>query len=195
MNPKNPAATLGTRLDRFDASHALDRGKPGWYEAIWYLVKCGFFLSALPWPTKFKCMLLRCFGAKVGTGVNIKPRVNIHFPWKLELGDWCWIGEEVFILNFEPVSIGAHACISQRAFLCCGNHDFRDPAFSFRNAPITVGEGAWVGAQCFVGPGVKISEHAIVTAGSVVTSHLPAATICSGNPCLPVKARWKEEVV
>lgn len=189
----NPAATLGTRLDQFDATQGLDRGRPGWCEAIWYLVKCGFFLSPLPWPTKFKCMLLRLFGAKVGQGVNIKPRVNIHLPWKLELGDWCWIGEEAFILNFEPVKIGAHACVSQRVFLCTGNHDYRDPAFPFRNQPITVGDGAWVGAQVFVAPGVTVGDHAIVTAGSVVTNDLPGSMICRGNPCTPVKPRWKQE--
>ncbi|RYZ22406.1 MAG: colanic acid biosynthesis acetyltransferase WcaF, partial [Sphingobacteriales bacterium] len=41
-----------------------------------------FFLSALPFPYRFKAWLLRMFGAKIGRGVIIKPRVNIHFPWK-----------------------------------------------------------------------------------------------------------------
>ncbi len=182
---------LRTRLDKFDASAGLDRGRGKGQEAIWYLIKCFFFLSPLPWPGSLKCALLRFFGAKVGQGVNIKPRVNIHFPWKLELGDHCWLGEEVFILNFEPVRIGSHACVSQRAFLCGGNHDFRDEAFSYRNAPITVGDGAWIGAQCFVGPGVTVGTQAVVTAGSIVTSDLPADMICSGNPCKPAKARWK----
>lgn len=184
---------LATRLDQFDATKGLDRGRPGWCEAIWYLVKCAFFLSPLPWPTKLKCAILRFFGAKVGVGVNIKPRVNIHLPWKLELGDWCWVGEEAFILNFEPVRIGAHACVSQRVFLCTGNHDYREPSFPFRNQPITVGDGAWVGAQVFVGPGVTVGDHTIVTAGSVVTQDLPVSMICRGNPCSPVKPRWKEE--
>lgn len=179
------------RLKDFDSGKGLDRGKPGWYEAIWYLAKCFFFLSPLPWPSKFKCSLLRFFGAKVGEGVNIKPRVNIHFPWKLELGDHSWLGEEVFILNFEPIRVGANACVSQRAFLCGGNHDFRDVAFSFRNAPISIGEGAWVGAQVFVGPGVTIGNHAVITAGSVVTKDLPEEMICGGNPCRVVKPRWK----
>ncbi len=159
---------------------------------LWYLAKCVFFLSPLPWPTRLKCFILRCFGAKVGVGVNIKPRVNIHFPWKLELGDWCWIGEEVFILNFEPVRIGAHACLSQRAFLCGGNHDFRDIAFSFRNGPITVGDGAWIGAQVFVGPGVVVGSNAVVTVGSIVTKSLKGNRIYSGNPIQDVGIRWRE---
>ena len=159
-------------------------------EAAWYLVKCLFFLSPLPWPQGLKRGLLKGFGAKIGRGVVIKPRVNIHFPWKLTVGDHSWIGEEVFILNFEPVTLGAHVCVSQRAFLCAGNHDFRDPAFAYRNAPIRIGEGAWIGAQCFVGPGTEIGEMAVAAAGSIVTANLPAGWICRGNPCRPFKERW-----
>jgi putative colanic acid biosynthesis acetyltransferase WcaF len=183
------------RLDLFDAEKGLERGRSKACEAIWYLTKMLIFLSPVPWPSGMKCRLLRFFGAQVGTGVVFKPRVNIHFPWKLELGDHCWIGEEVFILNFEPIEIAAHACVSQRAFICGGNHDFRDPAFSFKNAPITIEEGAWVGAQSFVGPGVTVGNHAVVTAGSIVTKDLPAGMICSGNPCVPIKKRWKEEAI
>lgn len=180
----------GTRLDQFDATRGLVRGRAKIVEAVWYLVKCAFFLSALPWPSRFKCGLLRWFGAKVGKGVNIKPRVNIHFPWKLELGDWCWLGEEVFILNFEQVKIGAHACVSQRAFLCGGNHDYKDPSFAFRNQPISIGQGAWVGASVFVAPGVHVGDFAVIAAGSVVTRDMPERMVCSGNPCTPQRQRW-----
>lgn len=182
------------RLDLFDATRNLDRGRPAWFEAVWYLVKIVFFLSPLPWPSSLKRALLRAFGAKIGPGVVIKPRVNIHFPWRLEVGAHSWIGEEVFILNLEAVQIGNHACISQRAFLCTGNHDFRDERFSFTSAAIYVGDGAWVGAAVFVAPGVVIGEEAVVTAGSVVLKSLPAGMVCSGNPALPGPPRWKNSV-
>jgi putative colanic acid biosynthesis acetyltransferase WcaF len=181
------------RNDLFDPSRGLDRGRSRMVEAAWYLVKCVFFLSPLPWPASWRVALLRAFGATMGDGVYIKPRVNIHFPWKLRVGDHAWIGEEAFILNFEPVAIGAHTCISQRAFLCTGNHDFRDPAMSYRNKSITIGDGVWVGAQCFVGPGVIIETDAVATAGSIVLSNLPAGMICSGNPCAARTSRWKNE--
>lgn len=181
------------RNDLFDPSNGLVRGRPFAVEAIWYLAKCLFFLTPLPVPSRFKCAVLRWFGASVGRGVIIKPRVNIHFPWKLAIGDFAWIGEEVFILNFEPVSLGAHCCISQRVFLCAGNHDYRRPEMPYRNEPITVAEGAWVGAQVFVAPGVVIGTDAVVTAGSVVTRSQPRGMVCGGNPCAPLKPRWPEE--
>jgi len=180
------------RNDLFDPGRGLVRGRARAWEALWYLTKCVFFLSALPWPSAWKRAVLRAFGAKIGRGVCIKPRVNIHLPWKLVIGDYAWIGEEVFILNFERVEIGAHCCISQRAFLCTGNHDYRDPAMTYRNAPITIGAGAWVGAQVFVAAGITIGEDAVATAGSIVVANLPPAMICSGNPCVPRKPRWQD---
>lgn len=183
------------RLDLFDATRNLDRGRPTWFEAVWYLIKIVFFLSALPWPSALKRALLRFFGAKIGAGVVIKPRVNIHFPWRLEIGAHSWIGEEVFILNFDPVRIGSHACVSQRVFFCTGNHDFRDERFSFRSAQISIGDGAWVGASVFVGPGVDIGEEAVVSAGSVALKNLPSGMVCSGNPAEPRSKRWREDSV
>ncbi len=179
------------RNDLFDPRHGLDRGRSRLAELAWYGCKCLFFLPAFPWPSGWRCRWLRLFGAEIGQGVVIKPRVNIHLPWKLSVGDHAWIGEEVFILNFEPVRIGAHACISQRAFLCTGNHDYREVAMPYRNRPVTIGDGAWVGAQAFVGPGVTLGDEAVAAAGSVVTHSLPAAMVCAGNPCRPVKPRWK----
>jgi len=178
------------RNDLFDSSRGLDRARPLAVEAAWYLCKCLFFLTPLPVPSRFKRGMLRMFGARVGQGVVIKPRVNIHFPWKLAIGDFAWIGEEVFILNFEPITIGAHSCVSQRAFLCAGNHDYRQPEMPYRNQPIAIGDGAWVGAQVFVAAGVTIGEETVVTAGSIVTKNQPAGMVCAGNPCVPIRPRW-----
>ena len=181
------------RNDLFDPTDGLDRGRPKWFEAIWYLAKCFLFLTPFPVPSALKRSVLRFFGARIGRGVVIKPRVNIHLPWKLTVGDFSWIGEEALILNFEPVTIGAHCCISQRAFLCTGNHDYRKPAMPYRNRPVTVEDGGWVGAQAFVAPGVTIRNEAVILAGSVVTTDPPPRTVCGGNPCTPLRPRWPRQ--
>ena len=183
--------TSKVRLKDFDPALGLDRESARIKEVIWYLIKMFFFLSAFPYPSALKVRLLNLFGAKVGRRVTIKPRVNVHMPWKLEIGDDVWIGEEVFILNFERVCIGSNVSVSQRAFLCCGNHDFRIPSMPYRNAPITLGDGCWVGASCFVGPGVTIGTDAVIAAGSVVTSSLSANGVYSGNPAVLKDSRWK----
>jgi putative colanic acid biosynthesis acetyltransferase WcaF len=178
------------RLDQFVALEGLDRGKPRIVEMLWYVVKMVFFLSAFPWPSSLKASLLRLFGAKIGQGVLLKPRVNIHMPWKLVIGDHCWIGEEVFLLNLEPIIIGSHVCISQRAFICTGNHNYKLPQMPFMGAAISITDGAWIGAQAFVGPGVTIGIDAVITAGSVLTSNAEAAMITGGNPAIAIKKRW-----
>lgn len=181
------------RLNEFDPTIGLDRGAGKLKEISWYLVKMIFFLTAFPFPGYVKIFLLRGFGAKVGENVIIKPRVNIHFPWKLEIGNNAWIGEEVFILNFEKLIIGNNVCISQRAFLCGGNHDFRNPSMPFRNGPITLQDGCWIGANCFIGPNVTVGVDSVVTVGSVITSNVEENLIC--KYCTPnfKKIRWKKE--
>jgi putative colanic acid biosynthesis acetyltransferase WcaF len=179
------------RLKDFDASIGLDRGASKLKEMCWYFVKVLFFLSAFPCPRSFKIFLLRLFGAKIGQGVVIKPRVNIHFPWKLEIENHVWIGEEVFILNFEKVIIESNVCISQRAFLCGGNHDYKDPTMPYRNGPITLKEGSWIGANCFIGPHVTIGVDTVVTVGSVVTSNVDSHIVCRIMPAEFKKKRWK----
>jgi putative colanic acid biosynthesis acetyltransferase WcaF len=157
---------------------------------LWYLLKCLFFLSAMPWPSSFKSWLLRCFGAEIGQRVYWKPRINIHIPWKLKVGDFTWVGEEVSIINFAPVAIGAHCCLSQRSFLCSGNHDYRSLDMQYRHAPITLEDGVWVGAGAFVGPGVTVGTDAVVTAMSLVNRSLPGGLVYAGNPCALVRRRW-----
>jgi putative colanic acid biosynthesis acetyltransferase WcaF len=188
--PASREQILRVRNDLFDARLGLDRGRPFWIEACWYLCKCLLFLTPLPVPSSIKRSVLRSFGARIGKGVVIKPRVNIHFPWKLAVGDHTWIGEEVFLLNFEAITIGDQCCISQRAFLCTGNHDYRQPSMPYRNQPITVEDGAWVGAQVFVSPGVTIGSEAVIAAGSVVSKNQPPGAVCAGNPCAATRSRW-----
>lgn len=178
------------RQDLFDNTVGYVRGRPFWVMGLWQVAKSFFFITGFPWPSGLKCYLLRVFGAKIGRGVIIKPRVSIHLPWKLTLHDWSLLGEEAYILNMEPVEIGAHACVSQRAFLCTGNHDYKKPTVPYRNRPIFIGSGAWVGASVFVAPGVNVGSECVISACSVVMGDLPAAMVCGGNPCVPIKARW-----
>jgi putative colanic acid biosynthesis acetyltransferase WcaF len=180
-----------TRLDEFNASVGFNRGRPVFVFASWWLFKCLFFSTSLPWPSSLRVGILRLFGAQLGCGVVIKPRVNIHFPWRLVLGDFVWLGEEVNIFNFEQVKIGSNACISQQVFLCAAGHDYRDPSFSYRNAPVSIGNGVWLQARVFVCPGVSVGDEVVVTACSFVKNDLPANRVCTGNPAVPQGLRWR----
>lgn len=175
-------------LSRFD-NHSFDRGATRSFEILWWLVRACVFQSRLPWPSGIKVRLLRLFGARIGTGVVIRSRVNISFPWRLSVGDHTWVGDEVSILSLADVSIGSSVCISQRAFLCTGSHDYRKPTFDLITNPIHVQDSAWIGAMSFVGPGVTVGQGAVCAAGSVVVRDVPPGVIVGGNPAKPIRNR------
>jgi putative colanic acid biosynthesis acetyltransferase WcaF len=99
------------------------------------------------------------------------------------------LGEECWLLNLERIVIGNNVCISQRAFLCTGSHNYKLPTFDLIVKTITVEDGAWLGAGCWVGPGVTLGSHAVLTAGSVATKKLEPWGIYQGNPAVLVKQR------
>jgi len=174
---------------KFDPDRGFDRGRPRWIEALWVIIRAGFFMSSLPWPMSLKRRLLILFGAKIGQGFYIRPRVCIHFPWKLEVGNYCWIGDDCGLLNLEPIKIGDHVAIAHRVYLATGNHDYTDPCMSYRNRPIVIENGVWVASCAFIGPGVVIGEHAIIAAGAVVTKSVAPWKIMKGNPAVEVGTR------
>ena len=173
-------------LSRYDNSD-FRRGAPPWKEALWLLARGVFFQTFLPWPSALRVALLRRFGARVGTGVVVRANVNVSFPWRLSVGDHVWIGDDVGILSLAEVVIEGNVCISQRAYLCTGSHDYRREDFSLVTRPITVRAGSWVAAAAFIAPGVEIGAGAVVAAGSVVTENVPPDTLVRGNPATVVK--------
>jgi putative colanic acid biosynthesis acetyltransferase WcaF len=167
----------------------FDRGAGPLKEGFWTLASLFLFRLCPLKCSGLKCAVLRAFGAKVGRGVVIKPRVTITFPWKLTVGDHVWLGEESWLLNLAPIVIESHVCISQRSFLCTGNHNYKSPAFDLIVKPIQVESGAWIGAAAFVGPGVHVGNHAVLAAGSIATKNLEPFGIYHGNPAVLIKQR------
>ena len=156
---------------------------------LWHVCSLIYFESGLWLPYRLKRWMLRLFGAQVGAGVVIKPRVEIKYPWKLNVGEYAWIGEHVWIDNLDTVTIGDHACLSQGALLLTGNHDFTKPTFDLMVKPIVIEEGAWIGARAVVTQGVTVGSHALLTVGSTASSNLQPYGIYKGNPAVKVKDR------
>ena len=125
----------------------------------------------------------------MGSNVIIKPKVNIKYPWFLNIGNHVWIGEEVWIDNLTQITIGSNVCISQGAMLLTGNHDYKKSAFDLMIAEIILEDGVWIGAKSIVAPGVKCCTHSILTVGSVATKNLGPYSINQGNPAVCVNTR------
>ena len=175
-------------LRKYDQSW-FERGKPGWFILLWWLVQAiAFPLTPQPFDG-IRRSLLRLFGAKIGKGVLIRPTARFTYPWKIAIGDYSWIGDDVVFYSLDRIEIGKHCIISQKSYLCTGTHDIKDPAFGLKTAPISMGNGAWVATDCFIGQGVKIGANAVIGARSSVFKDMPPGQVCLGSPCRPCYAR------
>ena len=170
--PQHKTSGPPIKLDRYSCAW-FERGASRLKEILWIVTKCLFFLPPLPLPSSLRAALLRSFGAKIGKDPVIRSGVNISFPWRLELGDHVWIGEQVSILSLADVTIGNHVCISQQAYLCTGSHRFSSPTFDLSVRPITVHDHCWLAARSFLCPGVTIGTRSMIGAGVTVTHDVP----------------------
>ena len=176
------------RLADFDGT-TFDKGAGPLKTALWYLVNATIVRASWNPFMAIKTALLRLFGARIGKGLIIKNDVNIKSPRNLSIGDDCWIGEGCWIDNIDKVNIGSNVCVSQGAMLLTGNHDYHLTSMPYRNAPITIEDGAWVGARATVRPGVTIHTNAILTSGSVATKDRDENAIYQGVPATRVRPR------
>ncbi len=178
----------GVRLRDYDNSW-YSPGRSVLWRSLWFFVGLPLFGSRLVPGSRARVALLRSFGATVGDRVVIRHDGNVKYPWHLVVGDDCWIGEGAWIDNLTTVRIGNNCCISQGAYFCTGNHDWSDPRFGLRIAPIELKDSSWAGAKSVLLPGTVLEEGAIAAAGSVVSGTVPSFAIFAGNPAIHVKQR------
>lgn len=166
----------------------FDAGASGLKIFCWYFVSFLFFRSGLIPVSTVLVALLRLFGAKIGKDVRIKPYIYIHYPWRLTIGDHTWLAE-CRIENLAQVIIGDNVCVSQKAMLLTGNHDYKKEGFDLITKEIVLENGVWIGAEAVVCPGIIARSHSVLTVGSVATKNLDPYGIYQGNPAVKVKER------
>lgn len=176
------------RLDQYTVGQYTP-GAPYLKQLLWYFLGQPLFRSYWLPVSGLKVRLLRLFGAQVGKGVRVKPGVTLKFPWRITIGDYVWLGEQVWLDNVINIRIDDHVCISQGAYLGTGNHDWQDPNFALKLSPIHLESRSWVGAKAIVGPGVTMGQGSVLCLGSVAGKSLDPMTIYAGNPACPVKTR------
>lgn len=176
------------RLDQFRVAPG-SRGRSAIAVQLWWIVQATAFRWSPQIAYGFRRWLLRCFGAKVGTKVLLRPSVTVTYPWMVSIGDYAWVGDDVVIYSLAPITIEAHAVVSQRSYLCAGDHDCERLDFPIRTQPIVIQTGAWVATDVFVAPGVTIGSNAVIGARSSVFKDMPSGMVCHGTPCRPMRAR------
>lgn len=182
MTPPRP----GMDLSDCPSPHSLANraGRLLWNVA--WVVSCRFSPRPL-WG--WRRLWLRLFGARIGAGALVFPSTKIWAPWNLEMGEHACLGPEVECYCVDRIRLGAHALVSQYAFLCAASHDYEQRRLPLVTAPITIGPSVWVAADAFVGPGVTIGEGAVVGARACVVKDVEAWTVVGGNPARFLKRR------
>lgn len=170
------------------------RGKNKFLVQLWWLVQSMFFSTSPQFMYKWRNFLLRRFGAKIGKGVIIRPSVKVTYPWKLTIGDYSWVGDNVELYNLGEVFIGRNAVISQRSYICTAGHNYEKPSFDIFALKTVIKDEAWVATDVFIAPGVTVGKGTVIGARSTVLSDMPDGMICYGYPARPVKKRICDEV-
>lgn len=179
-----PQVRVGSRECPSPHSFANKAGR-----VLWAIVWCLLFRPSPRVLYGWRRSLLRMFGATIGRNARIAPSVRVWAPWNLEIGDEASLAYRVDCYSVDRIRIGAHATVSQEAFLCTATHDVTDPHMGLVTAPIIIEDQAWVCARAFVAPGVHIGIGGVVGACGVATRDVAPWTIVAGNPARVIKPR------
>ena len=169
------------------------RGRNAFVVQIWWIVQAIFFKNSPQFLYGFRRFLLRLFGAKIGKNVIIRPTVRITYPWKVVIGDFSWIGDDVGLYSLGEIEIGKNVVISQKSYLCTGSHDYTQIDFPIFAKKITIDDECWLATDVFVAPGITIGKGTVVGARSSVYKDLPANKVCIGNPAKIIRERLSEK--
>ncbi|MFT4219265.1 MAG: sugar O-acetyltransferase [Microbacterium sp.] len=131
--------------------------------------------------------LLRGLLGSVGEHLWVEPPFRCDYGQQISLGNGVFANYDLSILDVAPVTIGNMVLFGPRVTLSTASHpiDFQQrtgDVYEYAE-PITIEDGAWLGAHVVVGPGVTIGARSVIGAGSVVTSDIPPDVVAAGVPC------------
>ena len=123
-----------------------------------------------------------------GKGVKISPTAFFKYPEMIHIGDHSFINHlcSIWASPGGAITIGSNVLFGPSASVISSNHGValgelirNQPG---RDAPVSIGDDVWLGANVVVTAGVSIGDGVVVGAGAVVTTDLPPMSICVGVP-------------
>ncbi len=142
----------------------------------------------------------------IGNYTHIRGNLQIfNYGGKIQIGNYCYLGENSYLWSGESVIIEDHVLISHNVNIIDSNshelnHSDRKKGYneiisighpsnkgSIITMPIVIKKNAWISFNVIILKGVTIGEGAIVAAGSVVTKDVPDFAVVAGNPARIVK--------
>lgn len=169
------------------------RTKNAFLVQFWWIIQSSIFRCSPQFMYGFRNFILRLFGARIGKNVIIRPTVRITYPWKVSIGDYSWIGDDVVLYSLGEIEIGKNVVISQKSYLCTGSHDYKKSTFDIYAKKIIINDCCWLASDVFVAPGITIGYATVIGSRSSVYNNLPPKKVCIGTPAKVIKDREIEE--
>ena len=148
---------------------------------------------------------------RVGAHTHLKGELlTFAHGGEIAIGEYCYVGEQSHIWSASHIRIGDRVLISHNVSIfdslthpvsavqrhqhyrqiITSGHPSR---IDLKEAPVCIGNDAWIGCLAIILRGVTIGEGAIVGAGSVVSQDVPPFTIVAGNPARVVRELGPDE--
>lgn len=179
------------RLENFKLPNGF-RGRNAVTVQLWWFVQATLFRFSPQFLYGWRRLLLRLFGAQIGKNVIIRPTVEITYPWKVNIGDHSWIGDNVTLYSLGEIEIGKNTVVSQKSYLCTGSHDYSKSNFPIDAKKITIEDECWLATDVYVAPGITIHKGSVVGARSSVFQSLEGNKVYVGSPAKYIKERKVE---
>lgn len=134
---------------------------------------------------KRKALLPQIFG-DIGSHTIIQQPITIMRGKTVHIGDFCYFNSNTFFVDDSEIWIGDGVLFGPNVTISTTGHPV-DPELRATGAmysfPVHIGNGAWIGSNTVIMPGVTIGDNAVIGAGSIVTKDVPANVVAFGNPC------------
>ena len=149
------------------------------------------------------------YSAKLGSNVYLG--INVDVREDVSIGDYSYCSNGTIL--FKGTKIGKYCSIGYNTQIGPPEHPVDYISTSphiYRNnmlkelcpwptddtiSPCIIGNDVWIGSNCTLIQGVKVSDGAIVAAGAVVTKDVPPYTVVGGVPAKVIKKRFDDETI
>jgi maltose O-acetyltransferase len=120
---------------------------------------------------------------------NVGPRCFL--TGQITVGQGTYFNRGCFLDGYAPINVGHHCAFGPEVMVLTSTHHLGEcdhRAGELTTAPVTIGDGCWIGARAVILPGAVIGPGCVIAAGAVVTGECDPDTLYAGVPARPVKS-------
>ncbi|MGH2851895.1 MAG: acyltransferase [Solirubrobacteraceae bacterium] len=140
-------------------------------------------------PPGVRHRLLRLYGVTLGDSAVVRAGFYLDNR-NVTIGDETFVNSACHFDGQSAISIGARCDIGMGVLFCTSTHDAGGPerrAGTPTSAPITIGDGSWIGARVTLLAGVNVAPGCVIAAGAVVARDTEPHGLYGGVPAVRLR--------